>query len=321
MYIDNGINYGKMIRDMNVFIFGGGKRGSELLSKLKRIGISKIGGIIDNDKTVVKEYNSRLIKAYMPEQYLDVKTEKDIIIISTHYTEIQEQLFKMGIFNFVLPEQIDFSVPGEAHYDSDYFDFQIECAKIDSVIDRSFFQKYIEPSDSVAEFGCGGGLLLDKLTCKSKVGIEINPYAREYAKSLQIDTVKNIDDLENEMFDLIISTHALEHCLNPYQIISQLKSKLKDGGKFVFVVPYEPLDFSYVLNDNSQHLYIWTERTLGNLMRAAGLYVRETGVREVEWPNKWKELFGEVSFEMFNELSVLESNRTGYYSVYVVAEK
>lgn len=43
---------------------------------------------------------------------------------------------------------------------------------------------------------------------KEKTGIEINDYA-----------------------DVIISTSVLEHVENPFEILRELKDKLKDGGK------------------------------------------------------------------------------------------
>lgn len=44
----------------------------------------------------------------------------------------------------------------------------------------------------------GSGLLLKKLRCASKIGIEINPTARAYAETLGIDSVLSLDEICDE---------------------------------------------------------------------------------------------------------------------------
>ena len=63
------------------------------------------------------------------------------------------------------------------------------------------------------------------------------------------------------------------------------------------------------------------QRNIGNLFKLAGYFIREVGIREVAWPKEWKRMFSEKSIDWFNAISVLESERIGYYSIYVVAEK
>ncbi len=255
------------------------------------------------------------------EDYKKIEGKEDIIIISTAIPEIGRQLTENHIYHYVAWDQIDFSIVGEERYNEDYFSMQIDFAKVDSETEKDFFQTYIKDTDCIAEFGCGGGLLLSKLRCQSKVGVEINPTARDYAQKSGIKTVKNFEDIKDESLDVIISFHALEHCTNPYGIVSEIYKKLKPAGKCVCVVPYEPLSYEYFKNDMSQHLYIWNQRTLGNLFRSVGFFIRETGTREVAWPKDWRHMYHEEIINWFKTLSVLESSRTGYYSVYVVAEK
>lgn len=327
MYIDSGIIWAKELKKKNVFIFGAGQRGSILYHKLKAIGINRIEGVIDNDTNKVKIFNEGkgwISKAYLPEEfekYYDARTDFIIISIDQYFEEIRKQLFEQGIYNVLTYNDIDLIGKTEEHYDANYFNRQIEIAEVDSCIDKLFFEKYIGTNDIVAEFGCGGGLLLGKLNCKKKVGIEINARAREYAEHNGVETVHDLDELPNSTFDIIITTHALEHCLNPYQIVCKINDKLKIGGRFVCVVPYEPLSNEYMINDVNQHLFIWNQRTLGNLLRAANLYIRETGVKSVAWPDNWKNLYEQYGKEMFETLTELESNRLGYYSVYAVGEK
>lgn len=325
MYFNHELNWIEICRKKRIYIFGAGKIGKKIFYQLRDECGIEAAGVIDNDRDVVKECvkgKSWIAKAYVLEEYKKIRQEDDLILISTAIPEIEEQLLEEGIYPFIDFTQLDFpGIEGEGRYNEDYFSMQVECAKIDSILDRAFFQNYIKPTDRVAEFGMGGGLLLHKLNCREKIGIEVNVVAREYAEQLGIKSVANLEELEDESQDVIISTHALEHCLEPYKIICGLRKKLADGGKAVFVVPYDSIRDEYIKGENCYHLYTWNQRNLGNLFKVAGYFIRQVGLREVAWPKGWKEMFTEDNQDWFEAISVLESERIGYYSVYVVAEK
>ena len=324
MYKNDRPNWIKVLPDKKIYIFGGGKRGEYIYKKLKVIDGCKVWGIIDNNGEVIYKFNNGdgwVECGFSLDDYKNIKDENDLIIVSTAFNEIAAQLVNNNIYHYVNWYDIDFTSIGKIHYDSEYFEMQLEYAKIDSEIDKEFFQPYIKEKDHIAEFGSGGGLLLDKLKCEEKVGIEINRTAIAYAKNHGILSVLSLDEIKEESLDVVISTHALEHCLDPYGIVCKIQKTLKKGGRFICVVPYEPLSYEYEINNPSQHLFIWNQRTLGNLIKTAGFYIRETGIRDVAWPSGWERMFSEHTKDWFNAISTIESARIGYYSVYVVAEK
>ena len=77
--------------------------------------------------------------------------------------------------------------------------------------------------------GAGGGYLLQKLQeCDEKLGVEINPFAREDAlNERKIHLVASCSELPDMWADVIISNHALEHVFCPwfgdFQIFMQLE--------------------------------------------------------------------------------------------------
>lgn len=325
MYINEEINWLKVCKKKRIFIFGAGKIGKKVFYQLRDECGIEVAGAIDNNRAVVEECaggRSWIKNAYTLDEYKKIRKADDLIIISAAISEIEEQLLEEGIYPFINFRQLDFpGVEGEGRYNEDYFSMQVHCAEIDSVLDREFFQHYIKPTDRVAEFGMGGGLLLEKLDCKEKIGIEVNEAARKYAEGLGIKSVASLEELEDGSQDVIISTHALEHCLEPYKIVCGLREKLADGGKAVFVVPYDSIRDEYLKGENCYHLYTWNQRNLGNLFKVAGYFIKQVGLREVAWPRGWKEMFSEEMKDWFEAISVLESERIGYYSVFVVAEK
>lgn len=325
VYINREINWLKYCKKKRVYIFGAGKNGEKLFHQFQDEAGIKISGVIDNNRKVVEQCingQSWFNKVYTFDEYKRLREKDDIIVISTAISEIEKQLLEEEIFPFIDYTQIDFpGVDGSGRYNAEYFSMQLDYAKVDSVLDYSFFQNFIKPTDRVAEFGMGGGLLLDKLNCREKIGIEVNDVAREYARGLGIASVSDIAELKDNNYDVIISTHALEHCFKPYEILCELREKLVDGGKAIFVVPYDSIRTDYGRGADCYHLYTWNQRDIGNLFKVSGFFVKEVGLKEVAWPREWKKMFSEETVDWFNAISVLESERVGYYSVYVVAEK
>ena len=243
MYKDDGINWIKVLPNKRIYIFGAGFNGNRLLKNINRVNGCQVAGFIDNDPK--KVYNCKInmnqqLRCILLDEYKKIEDKDDIIIISTAVQEIGKQLIENHIYHYVAWEQIDFSILGEEHYNEEYFSIQIDYGRVDSEIEKNFFQRYIKETDCIAEFGCGGGFLLKKLRCQSGVGIEINPTARDYAEKNGVKTVENFEKIEDGSLDVIISFHALEHCINPYGIVSEIHKKLKPDGKCVCVVPYEP---------------------------------------------------------------------------------
>lgn len=206
------------------------------------------------------------------------------------------------------------------YYDQDYFDWQKKIGELSAKANTYKYNSYINPTDKVIDFGSGGGFLLKNLVCSEKIGIEINPIAIDFANKEGIKTVSDIDLILDNWADVIISSHALEHTHNPLNELRQLSSKLKKGGKFVFVTPFERTN-SYRPNDINQHLFTWSPMNLGNLFSTAGLNVLRCEELMHRFPPKpffWASL-GDIVFQAMCKLTALV--RRDLSQVIIVAEK
>lgn len=159
-----------------------------------------------------------------------------------------------------------------SHYGEDYFKWQHRLGILAGKGNLFLYEKHIQPQDNVLDFGCGGAFLLSNITCKGKLGIEINPEARKLAATNQVEAKANVADVPDGWADVIISCHALEHTHRPLDELRSLYPKLKQGGKIIFVVPYEK-KFKYKSGDINQHLYTWSAMAMGNLFTTAGYKV------------------------------------------------
>ena len=178
------------------------------------------------------------------------------------------------------------------HYVGDkgveYFKFQNEGGLQRGQINARKFAPFISPSDRVLDFGCADGALLTQLVCKTRLGVEINPVAREAAIKNGVNAVENLELVEDKSVDVIVSNHALEHVPQPLDQLRGMREKLAIGGKIVMCLPIDDWrsqrEFKGV--DINNHLYTWSPKLLGNLMTEAGYEVDFSRVYHHAWPRK-----------------------------------
>jgi SAM-dependent methyltransferase len=170
------------------------------------------------------------------------------------------------------------------HYNADYFQWQNALGKAGGSLNAEKFLPFISADDVVLDFGCGSGWILASLSAKRKLGIDINPSARDFAKGIGIDTISSIDEAKDSAFDVVISNHSLEHTIAPFEVVKKVLKKLKPEGLAIFVVPCERYDTHYVANNIDQHLYTWAPVNLGNLFRHAGFDVVSVERLCHRWP-------------------------------------
>jgi SAM-dependent methyltransferase len=163
-----------------------------------------------------------------------------------------------------------------SHYDKAYFDWQQKGAQIGAWANSRIFGPYIASSDTVLDFGCGGGYLLARLVCARRIGVEVNPEARSKAVHNGVEVYDQTSDVTDSSVDVAISFHALEHTTDPLSELRGLFRKIRPGGKIVIMVPCESIRWRYRPNDINRHLFSWGPMTLGNLLTEAGFHVLES---------------------------------------------
>jgi SAM-dependent methyltransferase len=195
----------------------------------------------------------------------------------------------------------------ENYYENNYFEnYQKKIGEFGGKANLFKFNKYINTSDTVLDFGCGGGFLLKLIDCKSKIGIELNPIARDFCiKNNSIDCYENIDVIEDNSIDVIISNHCLEHTLSPYELISKMYSKLKKGGKIILVIPLDSFKYKWKPNDINNHLYSFSPMNLGNLLQGCNFNNISTEVIFHKWPPFYIQLEKYLGFKFFNFLCLI----------------
>jgi len=174
------------------------------------------------------------------------------------------------------------------HYDERYWEWQRIIGEFGGRANRHKFSKLINPEDCVIDFGCGGGYLLASLNCCKRIGIEPNQAASSQLKELNIQFFEScahaLEELGEEVADVVVSNHALEHVLEPLEELKRLWCLLKPGGRIVFYVPCDSFRRKYCPDNIDHHLYSWSPQNIGNLFSEAGYRVISVKSRLYKWP-------------------------------------
>ena len=196
-------------------------------------------------------------------------------------------------------------------YDKDYFNWQKQVSgELEGAqIEAKKFIPFINNQDIVLDFGCGGGYLLSSIPCRRKIGIEINPYARETAKGYLDEVLSDFQRISDNSIDIIISNHALEHVLSPYHELKEMYRVLKENGLLILYVPIDDwrTQKNVDSNDINHHLFTWTPQILFNLVTESGFRVNNARIFTHAWPPFTLALNRYLPQKIFNFLCVITS--------------
>lgn len=168
-------------------------------------------------------------------------------------------------------------------YDSSYYEWQRDVGRLAAAACGFLYEPYVGPRDTVLDFGCGGGFMLARLTCGVRLGVEVNPVAREEAARQGLAAHASLDEVPPGSVDVIISNHALEHVEDPLAELRKMRRILRPGGRLVIVTPFERRS-RWRPGDINQHLFTWSPMNLGNLVGRAGFEVRSAEVVAHRFP-------------------------------------
>ena len=133
----------------------------------------------------------------------------------------------------------------------------------------------------IADFGCGSGdfLKLVQPYCSEVMGIELQQNYIDSLNSNGISCFNNLSDIKDNLLDIVVSFHVLEHLPNPLETLEELKTKVVSGGQILIEVPHAK-DFLLSAIDCdefkqftlwSQHLVLHTRESLKKTLEYVGL--------------------------------------------------
>jgi SAM-dependent methyltransferase len=141
------------------------------------------------------------------------------------------------------------------------------------------------PQRRMLELGCGAGTLLDLASHRygwQVTGVEYNATAVRYARRrYRLRNVVRSDlyhvDFPPESFEVVLMCDVIEHVFRPRELIGRIRRWLVPGGLAFFATPniesasFTRLGAAWDAIGPDEHLYYFSERTLGALLSQVGL--------------------------------------------------
>ncbi|MBA2537291.1 MAG: class I SAM-dependent methyltransferase [Actinobacteria bacterium] len=205
----------------------------------------------------------------------------------------------------------------------DYFALQDRLAEQSAVLDLWKFAPYVSGGETVVDFGCGTGALLEKLSAARRIGVEVNDPARVRAQERGFTVVAATSELPDETADVVISNHALEHTLHPLLELRELRRVLKPDGRLILWLPLDDWRAQRKprVDDKDHHLYTWTPLLLGNLLMEAEYTVEHAEVVASAWRYSYTQASRKLPASVYRALTFMTALGLRRRQVHGVARK
>lgn len=170
----------------------------------------------------------------------------------------------------------------QAHYRDEYQDPSVEerhQIDLKEAKRRLFDISYFEKSCTLLEIGSGSGAFLNLASRQfsTVIGIEPDRSSRCFMKKLGLNVYRDLQDLKNTQFDIIVMFHVLEHIWDPIEFLEKISTFLSQEGTLIIEVPNvdDALNGFYPINEFrdfyycSAHLSYFSKKTLKNCLNLA----------------------------------------------------
>lgn len=197
------------------------------------------------------------------------------------------------------------------HTNDDYYNARSKIAL------KKFFSG-IDINQKILDYGCGLGQNIYSLP--NAQGFDISTHGVSFCQKKGIKATSNIHEIPDNEFDVVFTSHVLEHHPHPKQMIEEMHSKLKKGKQLILVIPHERHGKGKFELDLNQHLYNWNFQNINNLLIICGFEIIQN--KYLRGAGYFKLLpMAKFNFELYRWCTNLISRVFGIKEIMVVARK
>ena len=112
---------------------------------------------------------------------------------------------------------------------------QRDQSHIGHTLEFEYFEPFLKNTDCALDFGCGNGGMLRLMAqhVRRVVGIEVNASAADVARSSGLTVYSSLEALpHDELYDVVVSNHVLEHIRNVPATLEHIKKRIKNQDLF-----------------------------------------------------------------------------------------
>jgi SAM-dependent methyltransferase len=115
--------------------------------------------------------------------------------------------------------------------------------KVWRVLCDDFFNRFIQPTDTVVDIACGYGEFINATRAARRIALDLNPDSRRFLNddvSFYNQSCERMDVLADGSIDVMFESNALEHLPDKptlTRVVQEVYRKLKPGGRFILLQP------------------------------------------------------------------------------------
>ena len=151
----------------------------------------------------------------------------------------------------------------------------------------NFFKPYLLEGGNIVDFGCGAGNIFNEMKKQvlpemAMTGVDFNPVIDDPNIGAFPWDLNSTDEMPKQYWpngiDLAISTHVLEHVVDPVLFLKTIQKQLSDTGKVYIEVPdcspnTDLSDIAFTNVVHGQHIHYFSLSTLDMIAQQAGFRI------------------------------------------------
>jgi predicted SAM-dependent methyltransferase len=164
----------------------------------------------------------------------------------------------------------------EGRFDTEELRFKEELWEI---LVQDYFQRFIDPSDTVVELGAGSCEFINAVRCARKIAVDLNPRTAELARDAEVllRSSTDLSPIDSASVDVVFASNFFEHLKTKdelLQILREARRILRPSGCIVILQP----NIRYVASrywDYFDHHLPLSHQSMSEALLIAGFRLRE----------------------------------------------
>ena len=142
-----------------------------------------------------------------------------------------------------------------------------------------YFQRFIDPNDTLIELGAGYCYFINEIQAKRKIAIDLFENIGQFANDeveVHVGNALQMDFMAAASADVIFASNFLEHLdwLQLKDLVTEMRRVLKPGGRVIIMQPNFRIAFKNYFDDYT-HKTIFTDRSVVDWFESEGFRTKK----------------------------------------------